>query len=82
MRIATIIYHLAVSCWLGGSALFTFVLTPTLFKSYPRDMAGSIVGALFPGYFQWGSPVGPWGSQACCSAKATAKSPRGLFLLS
>ncbi|MBU4394226.1 MAG: DUF4149 domain-containing protein, partial [Proteobacteria bacterium] len=37
MRIATIIYHLAVSCWLGGSALFTFVLTPILFKSYPRD---------------------------------------------
>jgi Mn2+/Fe2+ NRAMP family transporter len=58
MRLATIIYHLAVSCWLGGAALFTFVLTPTLFKSYSRDIAGGIVGILFPGYFQWGLVCG------------------------
>jgi hypothetical protein len=54
MRIATIIYQLAIACWLGGDALFTFVLTPTLFTSYSRDVAGGIVGVLFPGYFQWG----------------------------
>lgn len=58
MRLATIIYHLAVSCWLGGAALFTFVLTPTLFNSYSRDIAGGIVGVLFPGYFQWGLVCG------------------------
>jgi uncharacterized membrane protein len=58
MRIATIIYHLAITCWLGGATLFTFVLTPTLFKSYSRDMAGGIVGVLFPGYFQWGLSCG------------------------
>jgi len=58
MRIATIIYHLAITCWLGGAALFTFILTPTLFQSYSRDMAGSIVGVLFPGYFQWGLACG------------------------
>jgi hypothetical protein len=58
MRLATIIYHLAVTCWLGGAALFTFVLTPTLFKSYSRDIAGGIVGVLFPGYFQWGLACG------------------------
>lgn len=54
MQIATTIYHLAVSCWLGGAALFTFVLTPTLFKVYSRD----IVGVLFPGYFRWGLACG------------------------
>ncbi len=54
MRIATIFYELAIACWLGGDALFTFVLTPTLFTSYSRDVAGGIVGVLFPGYFQWG----------------------------
>lgn len=54
MRIATILYHLAITCWTGGAILFTFILTPTLFKSYSRDMAGGIVGVLFPGYFQWG----------------------------
>jgi len=58
MRIATIIYHLAVTCWLGGAALFTFILTPILFKSYSRDIAGNIVGILFPGYFQWGLACG------------------------
>ena len=30
------------------------MLTPTLFKSHNRDLAGEIVGALFPGYFKWG----------------------------
>jgi len=54
MRIATIIYQLAVTCWLGGAALFTAVLTPILFKVYSRDVAGGIVGVLFPGYFRWG----------------------------
>jgi len=48
------LYRLAIACWVGGAALFTFVLTPTLFKSYSRDMAGEIVGVLFPGYFKWG----------------------------
>ena len=58
MRIATAIYHLAITCWLGGAALFTFVLTPIIFKSYSRDLAGGIVGVLFPGYFRWGMACG------------------------
>lgn len=33
--------------------LFTAILTPVIFKSYPRDMAGEIVGRLFPGYFRY-----------------------------
>ena len=32
-------------------ALFTFIITPVIFNSYSRDMAGDIVGRLFPGYF-------------------------------
>lgn len=58
MHIITIIYNLAVSCWLGGSSLFTFLLTPMLFRAYSRDMAGNIVGLLFPGYFRWGLACG------------------------
>lgn len=50
----TFLYRLAIACWVGGASLFTFVLTPALFKSYSRDMAGGIVGVLFPGYFKWG----------------------------
>ena len=58
MHIATIVYHLALTFWVGGAALFTFILTPTLFRSYSRDMAGGIVGVLIPGYFFWGLACG------------------------
>lgn len=53
MPVVQIAYALAISCWLGGMTLFTFVLTPTLFASYSRDIAGGIVGLLFPGYFRF-----------------------------
>ena len=42
---------LTLSLWVGGIFLFTFVVTPVIFKSYGRDMAGEIVGKLFPSYF-------------------------------
>lgn len=40
-----------LALWVGGIALFTFIITPAIFSSYSRDMAGEIVGRLFPGYF-------------------------------
>lgn len=40
-----------LALWVGGMALFTFIITPAIFNSYNRDMAGEIVGRLFPGYF-------------------------------
>ncbi|GFO70163.1 membrane protein [Geomonas limicola] len=58
MQVVTILYRLAVSLWLGGAALFTFMLTPILFRSESRDSAGRIVGLLFPGYFRWGLACG------------------------
>jgi uncharacterized membrane protein len=58
MGIGTVIYHLAVSLWVGGAALFTFILTPAIFRGYSRDEAGRIVGVLFPGYFRWGLVCG------------------------
>ena len=58
MQTVTVIYRLAVSLWLGGAALFTFVLTPMLFRSESRDVAARIVGLFFPGYFRWGVACG------------------------
>jgi len=58
MQITAAIFRLALSFWVGGAALFTFVLTPTLFKTQPRDLAATIVGVLFPGYFWWGLATG------------------------
>lgn len=45
------LYNLILALWVGGIAIFTFVVTPVIFKSYGRDVAGEIVGKLFPGYF-------------------------------
>lgn len=54
MQYLSILYRVLIALWVGGAALFTFVLTPTLFKSFDRDLAGTIVGVLFPGYFKTG----------------------------
>lgn len=58
MTFLAVLYRLALAFWVGGVALFTFVLTPTLFRTQPRDLAGKIVGVLFPGYFRWGLACG------------------------
>ena len=58
MSFVSVIYRLALAFWVGGVALFTFVLTPTLFRTQGRDLAGRIVGVLFPGYFRWGLVCG------------------------
>ena len=35
-------------------AIFTFVVTPILFRTQGRDAAGKIVGTIFPAYFRYG----------------------------
>lgn len=52
------LYRLAVALWAGGNAIFTLMLTPVLFRTESRDVAGRIVGNLFPGYFRWGLACG------------------------
>lgn len=46
-------YYLALSLWVGGISIFTFIVTPVIFRSFERDMAGKIVGKLFNGYFMY-----------------------------
>ena len=58
MQYLDMIYRLAISLWAGGNAIFTLMLTPILFKTESRDVAGRIVGNLFPGYFRWGLACG------------------------
>ena len=47
------LYDLILSLWVGGIAIFTFIVTPAIFKSFGRNEAGAIVGKLFPGYFTY-----------------------------
>jgi hypothetical protein len=58
MRTIPVLYRLALAAWAGGAALYTFTLTPALFRAYDRDAAGAIVGILMPGYFRWGLACG------------------------
>ena len=58
MQYLDTLYRLAISLWAGGNAIFTLMLTPILFKTESRDVAGRIVGSLFPGYFRWGVVCG------------------------
>jgi len=44
-------YLLALAVWVGGGALYTFVLTPAIFGTYPRNTAGDVVGTMMPYYF-------------------------------
>ena len=58
MNYFDMLYRLAISLWAGGNAIFTLMLTPILFTTESRDVAGRIVGNLFPGYFRWGLVCG------------------------
>jgi hypothetical protein len=54
MILSAAVYRLALSLWVGGIALFTFVVTPVIFRTQGRDAAGKIVGSIFPLYFRYG----------------------------
>lgn len=45
------LYNLVIALWIGGISIFTFIITPVIFRSFGRDTAGEIVGKLFPVYF-------------------------------
>jgi len=51
MRTGFTLYHFLLALWVGGMAMFSFLVTPVIFTSYTRDTAGEIVGKLFPYYF-------------------------------
>jgi hypothetical protein len=51
MRTGLTLYHFLLALWVGGMAMFSFLVTPVIFTSFTRDTAGEIVGKLFPYYF-------------------------------
>jgi len=42
-----------LALWVGGIFIFTFLVTPIIFKSFGRDTASVIVDKLFPFYFPY-----------------------------
>ncbi|MDA8091475.1 MAG: DUF4149 domain-containing protein [Nitrospiraceae bacterium] len=52
-KISFILLHISLALWTGGMAMFTFVVTPVIFKYFPRDTASRTVDKLFPLYFPY-----------------------------
>lgn len=51
--IAFAVYRLALALWVGGMSVFSFLVTPVIFRTQSRESAGRIVGAIFPLYFRF-----------------------------
>ncbi|MDO8281028.1 MAG: DUF4149 domain-containing protein [Thermodesulfovibrionia bacterium] len=47
------IYNILLALWVGGIAIFSFLITPVIFKGFERDTASAIVDKLFPFYFPY-----------------------------
>ncbi|HXX57047.1 MAG TPA: DUF4149 domain-containing protein [Thermodesulfovibrionales bacterium] len=50
---ALALYNLMLSLWVGGIFIFTFLVTPLIFRSFGRNTASAIVDKLFPFYFPY-----------------------------
>ena len=82
--VASAVYRLALALWVGGMSVFTFVVTPVIFRTQPRDSAGEIVGALFPAYFRFclGAVVIALAARAAAGeAVSGARQLAGTFLI-
>ncbi len=58
MAFAKAIFWLALVVWLGEIVFFSFVVAPSVFAAVPQDVAGQIVGAIFPRYYALGAVAG------------------------
>ena len=58
LSILTYLRKLALVFWLGQMLFFIVIFAPKVFKVLPRDMAGKLQAAIFPGYFWVGVVAG------------------------
>ncbi len=55
---ALLVYLLALGCWLGAMAFFSFITMPTVFGRLPLVEAGKVAAGIFPRYYLFGSILG------------------------
>jgi MFS family permease len=51
-------FLVALALSLGQTVFLSLVAAPTLFRTFPRERAGEVMSALFPGYYLVGSICG------------------------
>lgn len=54
LALARYLTRLAVAFWLGEMLFFITVYAPRVFRVLPREQAGILQGAIFPGYYKAG----------------------------
>jgi uncharacterized membrane protein len=58
VTIAKWLYLLALIVWVGEVVFFSFVVAPSMFRTFPTVEAGRAVGAIFPTYYRLGYVCG------------------------
>lgn len=58
LRVVHYLQKLALTFWLGEMLFFALIFAPRVFKVLPREMAGQLQNAIFPGYFTVGLSCG------------------------
>lgn len=57
-RLLSWLHLVALIVWLGETVFLSFVVAPSVFRAFPVEQAGSVMSALFPGYYAVGSVCG------------------------
>jgi len=57
VALAKTLFWLALAVWLGEIVFFSFVVAPSVFGVVP-EVAGQVVGAIFPRYYALGAGAG------------------------
>jgi cytochrome bd-type quinol oxidase subunit 2 len=59
MRTAVVwLYLLALIVWLGETVFLSFVVAPSIFRGFPPEEAGRVMGTIFPAYYAVGIVCG------------------------
>lgn len=84
VSILKFLYLLSLVVWIGGMAFFSFFAAPSIFKVLPRELAGVVVGDIFPKYYLIGYLCCALALVTLISIAILEKSPqvwRGVFCL-
>ncbi|MBI3768970.1 MAG: DUF4149 domain-containing protein [Deltaproteobacteria bacterium] len=58
MGVAKAVFWLALVVWLGEIVFFSFIVAPSVFGALPQEIAGQVVGVIFPRYYGVGTVAG------------------------
>jgi Domain of unknown function (DUF4149) len=57
-RVATVVFQLALALWIGALVTVSFLVAPAVFGAVPSEMAGTVMGRVFPLYYGFTVAVG------------------------